>query len=190
MFSLFFYLLSSSICILTANLIKSDKNKIIDIIHYNIPPLRQMKYLSDALVLIYVSYTMLFLETELLSQFFLIMGTVQCFRSICSISTVLPPLKKYNDKYRFGGINGTGTEYIFSGHASYCALCTIYLYEKGINPFQLLLYNLFSQSSIIISRNHYTVDVVLAWIITPLVWKNIDFCMSSIDCKSNIKFLL
>ena len=126
-----------------------------------------------------------------LDEMLLIMSIVQFFRSICSASTILPPLKHYNDKYRLGGINGNGTEYIFSGHAAYSAISAIYLYNKNIiGPFSLIIYNIISQLSIIITRNHYTVDVVLAWIITPLVWGNIYFCTSSPECLNKIKFLL
>lgn len=170
MISLFLFLLSSLGCVTAANLIKNNPDKIVDIFHDYLPVIKA-PYLSDILVLIQVIGAATFLSAAELSQAFLVMSMVQVCRILCSISTVLPPLKNYHDKYRLGGINGTGTEYIFSGHASYSALACIYLYNKNIVSGPLLaLYNVISQSSISLTRNHYTVDVVLAWIITPLLY--------------------
>jgi len=189
MIALFFFLLSSLACVLTANLIQNDPHKIIDIIHHNIPYIK-LTYLSDALVLAQTALTASVVDSQSLGEIFLIMGIIQIFRCLCSASTVLPPLKSYSDKYRLGGLNGTGTEYIFSGHASYSALGAIYLYSKGfVNLFPLIVYNLISQSAIVITRNHYTVDIVLAWIIVPLVWGNVRFCTRDTDCLERIRFL-
>lgn len=190
MISLFFFLISSLACVVTANLIKSDPNKVIDIIHHNFPNVR-LTYLSDTLVFAQTAFLVLSIDMQSIAEIFLIMGVIQLLRCICSASTVLPPLKKYSDKYRLGGLNGTGTEYIFSGHASYSALGAIYLYKQGtVGLFPLILYNLLSQGTIIVTRNHYTVDIVLAWIIVPLVWGNMFFCKQNAECLSNIKFLL
>lgn len=190
MISLFFFLISSLACVVTANLIHNDANKVIDIIHNNIPYIK-LTYLSDALVLGQTALTASVVDSQSLAEIFLIMGVIQIFRCICSLSTVLPPLKNYTDKYRLGGLNGTGTEYIFSGHASYSALGAIYLYTKGfVGLFPLIIYNMISQFAIVVTRNHYTVDIILAWIIVPLVWGNMYFCTHNTKCLSTIKFLL
>lgn len=172
MLNLFLYLLSSSFCLLCANLIRNSPKKIIDIIHYNLPKIK-LPYLSDSLILLQTIFTILVIDMETFDEMLLVMSIVQVLKGFCSVSTVLPPLKNYHDKYRLGGINGTGTEYIFSGHASYSALTTIYLYKYRISPYTLFLYNLISQFLIILTHNHYTVDVLLAWIITPLVYGNV-----------------
>lgn len=187
MISLFLYILSSLFCLGIANLIKPDSQKIVDIIHSNIPVLNS-KYISDFLVLAPTVYTLFLMDSYSLSKLFLIMFIVQMFKGICSISTALPPLKRYEDKYRLGGINGSGTEYIFSGHACYSCLSAIYLYNYS--PVLVVLYNLISQFLIIVTRNHYTVDVILAWIITSLVYTNLEFCIGVEDCKKYIFFVL
>lgn len=190
MISLFFFLISSLGCVITANQIKNHQTKVIDIVHNNIPSIK-LTYLSDTLVLAQTAITASAVDSQTLAEIFLIMGVIQIFRCLCSASTVLPPLKNYTDKYRLGGLNGTGTEYIFSGHASYSALGAIYLYKKGIvGLFPLLIYNAISQFTIIATRNHYTVDIVLAWIIVPLVWGNMYLCKRDAECFDQIKFLL
>lgn len=190
MISLLFFLVSSLGCVITANIIKNHPVKVVDIIHNNLPMI-VAPYLSDILVLSQTIFTVTIIGQECLSEMFLIMSMVQFFRFICSFSTVLPPLKNYHDKYRLGGINGTGTEYIFSGHASYSALSVIYLYKYDIvSPFPLIIYNIISQSLIVLTRNHYTVDIVLAWIIVPLVYGNVSMCKSLESCNKYIYKLL
>jgi hypothetical protein len=189
MISLFFFLLSSLGCVIAANLIKSDK-KIIDIVHHNLPYVH-LPYVSDALVLTQTVGCATVLDHEALSEFFLIMGIAQLCRILTMTSTVLPPLKNYHDKYRMGGINGTGTEYIFSGHACYACLSAIYLYTYKIVPLHsLIVYNLISQMMIVLSRNHYSVDVVLAWIIVPLIYGNVIMCKQLEYCTENIVNIL
>jgi hypothetical protein len=187
MISLFLYLFSSLFCVTIANLIKPD-TKIVDIIHNNFQIINY-PYISDFLILIQTIYVLTIMDSESLSKTFFIMFIVQICKGLCSISTVLPQLKRYEDKYRLGGINGSGTEYIFSGHACYSCLSAFYLYfEKNFNGLFLIFYNLISQFLIILTRNHYTVDVILAWIITSLVYFNIELCIKT-ECNNYIAFI-
>lgn len=190
MLSLFFFLISSIGCVVTANLIRSKPHDIVDIVHSNLPRI-QAPYLSDILVLAQTIGTVAIMDVNMFSEMLMNMGIVQLFRIVCSVSTALPPLKNYHDKYRMGGINGTGTEYIFSGHASYSALTAIYLYRGGIvTLLPLFVYNFISQSLIVLTHNHYTVDVILAWIIVPLVYGNIVSCRKIEACNEILQPLL
>lgn len=188
MFSALLFLLTSLACVSFANLIKNDRVRIIDIVHENI--YLNQPYISDVLILLQVLFAIAVMEQPEFSEGCLIMSVVQILRVICSCSTVLPPLKNYHDKYRIGGINGNGTEYIFSGHASYSCLTSLYLFKKGYNPIYLLLYNFVSQNMIVITRNHYTVDVVLAWIIVPLVYIALQYCYLTDVCNRQISLFL
>jgi PAP2 superfamily C-terminal len=187
MLALLLFLFSSITCVITANLVR-EQEKITDIIHSNLP-IVNMPYISDILILLQTILAISIMSSESLIELFFIMGITQLFRVFCFFSTTLPPLKKYSDKYRLGGINGNGTEYIFSGHASYSAITFIYLYTNNIiSFFPLLVYNIISQSLISLTRNHYTVDIILAWIIVPLIYGNVTFCKGDLECSSYIKF--
>jgi hypothetical protein len=180
------------LCVITANLIKNDV-KIVDIVHsnfgeLNLPWSDTQKYLSDILVLLQTVYCVAIIDAGTLSELFLIMGLTQLCRVLCSASTVLPPLKNYGDKYRLGGINGTGTEYIFSGHASYSCISFIYL-SKSMHISILSVYNFISQFLIILTRNHYTVDIVLAWIIVPLIYGNVVLCNGQEKCREMLEWV-
>jgi len=182
MLSLFFFLVTSLGCVIAANTIPSGE-KIRDLVHDNVPKLT-WSYVSDTLVLAQTVTTVTLLARDTISHFFLIMAIAQLFRIATMSNTILPPLKNYHDKYRWGGINGTGTEYIFSGHACYSCLSAIYLYQYGIvSMTPLILYNIISQGLIVVSRNHYTVDVILAWIIVPLIYGNLFLCKRDEICQ-------
>lgn len=181
--------MSGLACVTTAGMIIPSKT-ISDFIH-DIFPRVKAPYVSDALVLFQTIGTAAIVDKESLTEIFLLMSIVQFSRVICNLSTTLPPLKNYHDKYRLGGINGTGTEYIFSGHSSFSAISTVYLYRKNLVPgWALLVYNLISQSLIVLTHNHYTVDVVLAWIIVPLLYGNFCYCKTLDFCQEKLNYIL
>lgn len=164
------FLASCYACTLIASNLPSCKNKIIDIVHEYFPPF-QNSYFSDVGILLQIIYTIATIPYSSLNEIFLVMSIVQFFRILCFSTTILPPLKRYNDKIRLFGLNGSGTEYIFSGHACYACISFIYLYKHDIFPLYVLIpYNFITQFLVVLSRNHYTVDVILSWIITPLVY--------------------
>lgn len=176
MISLLYFLFSSLACVAVSNAIgffRKDTQKIFDVVHDRFPVV-DLPYASDILIFLQTMYSVAIVDILELEKLLFVLGTVQCLRILCFSTTILPPLKTYSEKYRVGGLNGTGNEYIFSGHACYACISAISLYEKGINIRFLILYNVFSQSLIVLSRNHYTVDVILAWIITPLVYNAFD----------------
>lgn len=183
MFSLLFFLVSSLGCVLTANTIPSDPDKILDIVISRCPKI-DLPYISDVLIAGQVALTIAVIDKTMFSEICLLMCILQFFRILCMASTVLPPLKTYEEKYRLGGLNGSGTEYIFSGHACYSAVTTIYLWKLGVVPVGFLVfYNLVSQFLIILTHNHYTVDIVLAWIIAPLLYGNLLLCQERLMCS-------
>lgn len=173
---IFLFFLSSLISIVFARNIKNHPYKIYDIIHDNFDELK-FHYASDIMIGSQVFSCLYILYPYEFEQFLFIMSITQILKTICFITTVLPPLKNLNDKIRVFGVNGNGTEYIFSGHASYSALSFIFLAKKGlINIPFLIFYNILSQFFISLSRNHYTVDIILAWIIVPLLYSNLYLC--------------
>jgi len=184
MWSFFVFLVTSFANVVVANLIPSSSGKIIDIIHSRFPRV-QMPYVSDMMVLTQAMTMAAMVDAETLNFYFITMAITQFLRIFCMASTILPPLKNYHDKYRLGGINGSGTEYIFSGHACYAAISFIHLVH--IVPWYVLIpYNIVSQSLIVLSHNHYTVDIILSWMIVPLVYLNVFQCNLNQACHRHM----
>lgn len=182
MLSLFFFLTSSLICLGSANLIRNHPVRTVDIIHDYLPMIK-LPYASDVLVFIQIITTVFYVSIEEISEIFLILAFIQLLRAVCCVVTVLPPLKNFHDKMRFGGINGSGTEYIFSGHASYACVTFLYLWKIMDKRF-LIIYNLLSQFLIVATKNHYSIDVLLAWIIVPLTYGNLQMCKEIEWCEN------
>jgi len=88
--------------------------------------------------------------------------------------TILPPLnnieyQKYNEK--LFGLCGGNRDYIWSGHSSTVAFAScIYILNNTnlIYKILLLFYNICLGILIIGTRNHYSVDVYVGWIIGSL----------------------
>lgn len=181
-FSITFFLLSGFLCTMLPKIVDKiygplfslhSSRTLKDIVHHyfylDFPHI--YNYISDIMVFFQIFVTLCVLPYDFYTEFFLIMAISQFLKFFCSLVTILPPLKKYKEKHRLWGINGNGVEYIFSGHAAYSSLTFIYL-RNYIPIFPLVCYNFFSQFMIVASRNHYTVDVLLAWIIIPLLYSN------------------
>ena len=181
-----FFVISSTLCVTVAKHLRFHHSYVYDPLHICLPYI-DFKYFSDVLIFIQLFLFFINLTNQIIIEFMIIMGCIQFMRALTICSTVLPPLKHFNGKIRLGGINGIGTEYIFSGHASYACLSAIYLASQGVcHWFPLLVYNILSQLMVIVSHNHYTVDVVLAWIITPLLYSNLKLCQEVDFCKEKI----
>lgn len=188
MLSYILFFLSNYLCVNTArNLPKT--NRVVDMVHEYFPMFR-FSHMSDFLVCVQVVYTYTQITWAHLSEFCVCMAFIQICRILCFSTTILPQLRTYSSKQRFYGLNGSGTEYIFSGHASYTCLCTLYLLNLGFSWGWLGIYNLLTQFLIIASRNHYTVDIILAWIIVPICYSWIGLCKQVENCSRGLHMIV
>jgi hypothetical protein len=85
-------------------------------------------------------------------------------RFICFHATILPPPMKLNNRLSFGIIPNFTYDLIFSGHTMTCVL-SIFCVNKDQIPYCLIL-SLLCSISVVISKEHYTVDVIIAWLAT------------------------
>jgi hypothetical protein len=149
--------------------------KIYDLMHENIPDLSAYSELNDLLVaglaasVIFVPQPLRIL-TEFADSFLLIL-IIRCFTIV---STILPKesgCQPQNSWIQL--LKGQCYDKIFSGHISFVFLATlIYLRENLISFPVFILLNVVQASSILLTRSHYTVDVILGVVITYLVWKS------------------
>lgn len=191
MISLVYFIFSSLLCVLASNLIgiSLGENKgVVDVFHSVFPKI-EIEYSSDILIFLQILYSAIFITEKQLAELLFILGSIQFSRLFCFTSTILPPLKSYKEKIRIGGLNGTGSEYIFSGHASYACVSAIYLYTNNLVPlYSLIFYNLFSQGLIVLTRNHYSVDVILAWIVSSLFYASTQLCLENEKCRGKLSY--
>ena len=155
-------LLTSNISthILGTNYYKNRVIEIYDIVHQNTPDLYEFEYVVDGSKVFYeFSGKMLLL---LLLRSITIFPTLFPKHKNCCCSSTL-------SWYQL--VRGQCYDKIFSGHMCFTLLGTLYFLREGfITPFSFGLLNSFAAATIIITRSHYTVDVILAFIITYFVF--------------------
>jgi hypothetical protein len=70
-------------------------------------------------------------------------------------------------------IRGGCYDKIFSGHFGITFLTTLVLLENGlINKFIALLINLVNGIFILLSRNHYTIDIIVSIFVVIIIYQN------------------
>jgi hypothetical protein len=170
--SIILFILSSNLSLYVARRIQNHPTRIIDFIHSKFPETTvSISYLSDLMIFSQISFFLLYSTYREITLILLEMSLLYLFRILTMSATVLPPIGHRN-KIRIYGMNGTGTEYLFSGHACWACLTCLSLIERNrdiVSVSGLVIYNLVSQSAMIVSRNHYTVDVLLAWMLGALL---------------------
>jgi len=113
-------------------------------------------------------YLPLHLKQKLLEDW----AFLHIIRIISNNLTILPSINKCkpstSDKYSIGGC----CDYMFSGHTFTSLLPSLYItyYLNPFHPLLIFLYNIVNSLLIIISRRHYTDDVLIAWFITLFVF--------------------
>lgn len=153
---------------------KTENNgKVFDLLHAVTPDLSDLKPYNDIIVSA-VALSFLFvpkgvtLFKEFAAKFILIM----VIRALTTISTILPKHEKCDSTPLLSRyIKGQCYDKVFSGHTSFVLLATLIYLREGILGFPAFLgINIANITGIILTRSHYTVDIVLAILITLLVY--------------------
>ena len=152
---------------------KKDPRRIWDIVWDNTPDLNEYAYIKNILPVSLLA-SVFFIKDgfSIFYEFFTKFILILIIRSATVISTIFP---KYA-KCRLTGNTiedaiGGCYDKIFSGHTSFVALFTLILLNKNkINPLIFWILNIFEMSIITLSRSHFTVDVILGFVISYLIY--------------------
>lgn len=157
---------------------EQEPSKLYDI-GFKYIPMTKFHFLDDILVVLPL-FIGLYLKINL-SNFLFILTCVYLLREITTTITLLPPtpfcferekIKKDKSK-TLTELAGACNETIFSGHTSLMLISILFILPKITNNYIKILIYLYAitTSVIIISlRSHYTIDVVLAWVICILFY--------------------
>jgi hypothetical protein len=155
--------------------IKRNLDKVWDVCHKYLPDIYHGQVYINLLFLIpiFISlYSNTF--TNLVNDVITYFPIIVIIRSIIIFVTILPRHKKCTDKLTWKSfINGHCYDKIFSGHYSLFLLTTLILHRyNAINLTQLSIINIITALTIIITRSHYTTDIIIAFFITFSVYNN------------------
>lgn len=149
--------------------------KLYDTLHHFLPFCSQVSKIAD-IVSVGCFSAMFYIgmyDHQTLSEFMFALAIIGIIRAISITITILPDhcttiWNKYGKKNIFGGCR----DKLFSGHTAATLLCSFFLYKKTKMSWVFLLPIIVS-FAMLISREHYSIDVLFAWFITTLVWQNI-----------------
>lgn len=149
-------------------------NTIFDIVHHFTPDFHEYHNLVNVIpLLLFGSLFFVRNSISLLEETVLKTLLIHLIRSLTIISTILPKHEKcIREKGSFlSRLLGECYDKVFSGHTSFVFLITlILLRENYISFISFLLINAVQATIILLTRAHYTIDVLLAYFITYFVY--------------------
>jgi hypothetical protein len=148
-----------------------QKSKVYDIIHDNLPSIRKLSVIVEAIPFILLTF-ILFIDLKLFYNIAGFMITIFAFRLFIIHLTILPKDKKCDIK-NASLYNGGCYDKVYSGHFSVVFMSLLVIYNKKyINFFTFALLSLIMAFLLISTRAHYTIDIFVAVFIVIIVYQN------------------
>ena len=150
--------------------------KVYDIMHEHLPDMHQHQWIHDVITALFL--LPLLRDSLVLQEYLGYWITVFCIRMIFNNTTILP-------KYKHCEVNRTGIintcyDKIFSGHFSSVFLAVVlYVKYKWISLSTGIFMLAIVASNILLTRSHYTVDILVAFLVCVIVYQN-DLSMNRI----------
>ena len=153
------------------NVKSKKKSKIYDIIHHNLPSMRNLSILVDVIPYLILT-VVLFIDVNLFHSVIGFLATVFIIRIFVIHLTVLPKDKKCDIK-NTSLCSGGCYDKIYSGHFSVVFMCLLVLYtNKYINLFTLTSLSALFTILITTARLHYTIDIFVAFLVVIIIYQN------------------
>jgi hypothetical protein len=162
---------------------EKQAGKIFDLIHEITPDLHRYEDIVNLIPLtLMISFFAVPTGLALIQEFALRFLFIVFLRSLTIMTTILPKHEKCTKRFTMSTIfSGQCYDKVFSGHTAFVFLLTLLFLRDGYIPFWFfVVINIAQASLILLTRSHYTIDVVFAFLITYLVYdKDISAFVSS-----------
>ena len=148
------------------------QNKIFDLVHESTPDLHRYEGWVNAIpFLILLSFFFLQNGFSLAKEFTSKLILIWVLRAFTLVTTILPKHEKCTRRWTWQNcFKGQCYDKVFSGHTSFVFLACLLFYREGVLPFWGLIAILALEIGLILlTRSHYTVDVLIALLITYVV---------------------
>jgi len=143
--------------------------KVFDISHKYLPDLSKYAYVNDILTISFLAP--LLTKETILIEYIGFWIPIFLIRSVTNLVTILPKCKKCPNERN--AVIGGCYDKIFSGHfASTYLAVLIYLKYNWISVPVGILMCLANTLTILLSRGHYTIDVIVAFFVTTVIYQN------------------
>lgn len=147
-------------------------NQVFDLVHQYTPDLHKYELLINILPILCITAIVLF-SSDVLEEFALKLLLIYLIRALTTLTTILPKHEKCEEKEFtwINAINGGCYDKIFSGHSAITFLGSLLLYRENMVTLPVFAgINIVESLLIILTRAHYTIDVLLGILITYLVY--------------------
>lgn len=178
-------ILFSQVAIYYVNLREKDNNhsQLKDIIVDNLPYFNGLDRLYDLLSFPPIFLNLLYFEYLPIDKLIVNIGIIYLLRGLCILTTTIPKFKtchiEHNDIQSL--FSGGCYDKIFSGHIAFVITFILYLINFTDQKKYKIIYFLYIVVGSILSfitESHYSIDVLLSWIISITLFltlnKNID----------------
>ena len=151
----------------------ADNNyKLFDLLHYLTPDyFTNLSPFSDFMTITLLVISSIFLyNKQSVIPFYKCIVLCQLFKKFVGMLTILPDSSGYCEEKSFQIILGRCNDLVISGHA--CTILTCYFFlSPYIKSSILSIYVILNLILIVLSRNHYTIDVIFSFFVTNFIFE-------------------
>jgi len=153
-----------------------NNKTMVDLVHNHVPPIPhwvpEMMVWLGTLAFIITSFALS--QPYQWIQFIVLFCILTLLKSIMVHATVFPTLHSYCDRPLFSP-QGNCNDYMFSGHMMMVTLAFLFMWKNHtVSMCFMALYLIITALVITASRNHYTVDVVVGFVLAVLVFNQLN----------------
>lgn len=153
----------------------NDEIRIYDLCHRYLPNCEKYEFIGNIYIII-VSFFILFKPSKSISIIFDMISfiiPIYFIRSILTLINVLPKSSECNYNPSLAFVNGGCYDKIFSGHTAFVYILTLLLNKyKIINFATLIILNILNVSIILLTRTHYTIDIIVSFLVSYIMYTN------------------
>ena len=146
--------------------------RIYDVLHETLPDLHKMEWATDLMIALSVTPFLLKPNMSFLVEFIGLMLTINIIRDVTINMTILPKHEKCETSTDLRShIVGSCYDKIFSGHFAFVFVLSLLYYSRGYitNVPALIALNVANAAIIILTRSHYTNDIIISFFVCALV---------------------
>jgi len=147
--------------------------KVYDVMHKLLPKETNKEWLTNYMIILSLLPLIFNFNSDLGYNFLGLLLTINIIRDITINLTILPKnVDCVLDKTMISHLIGSCYDKIFSGHFSFVYILTLLYYSYGYitNIPILIIWNVINAIIILISRSHYTIDIVMSFFVCSFIF--------------------
>jgi len=152
----------------------NDEIRIYDLCHRYLPNYEKYEFIGN--IYIIIVFFFIFKSSKYISiifDFIAFIIPIYFIRSILTLINILPKSSECNYNPSLAFINGGCYDKIFSGHTAFVYILTLLLNKyKIINFATLIILNIVNISIILLTRTHYTIDIIVSFLVSYTMYTN------------------